>query len=145
MSRTPRHTFTRMPRGFAFCVGITLTEHCYVEALWYFDIPGGNVTGVVMRDALDRPWYALFRFRYYRDSRAFNSNDDRSWTRLAVSSDVALDPLEGPRLAMKVRIVFEATAAMAGSPLDWIEVRGGIHEAMAALATRPWAHVGKAD
>ncbi len=55
-----------------------LTETSYVEAVWYVAWTDKDWMAMVYRDTPEAPWRATYRFRYYRDSEAFQSDDEKS-------------------------------------------------------------------
>ena len=84
-------------------------DETLVDSIWFGPIQGGDVLAVLMRQP-DEPWTLTYRFRYYVDDKAHESEDRKSvW-------HVAFDDQESicDRTREHVSAAFRTAVRMAG-------------------------------
>ncbi len=121
-------------------MGFQIKQGRYIARMYFGDLnhPHGNVLAFLYRDrpAEDQVWLFQYRFRYYEDSKIYQSADKRS-------QDYIYE-MKGPfeEHLVKVRQILTLMTMAAGSPFpdevvvesDDVEVIGQI------LYAQPWAH-----
>lgn len=56
---------------------IEIQENTYVRAIWFCELEHSNVLGWMLRHPGEE-WNIGYRFRHYRDRKAFNSDDEKA-------------------------------------------------------------------
>lgn len=106
--------------------------------LWFVNIPNGDILTTLSRTPDDNNLEIMWRFRYYRDEKAWDSKDKKHWYRAV-----------GPRQKQEevishIRMVCQASALRAGSHAeDYYELLRGsmsVREFMELLGKQPFAH-----
>lgn|GEM_PF-2890071 len=57
---------------------LDIVEGRYFLAVWFVAGAGMDFLGAVFRDAGEKRFHLKYRFRYYRDDKAFDSDDEKS-------------------------------------------------------------------
>lgn len=115
-----------------------LDEHIYVEAIWYVAYDDADMLAMVWRQPADGPWQARYRFRHYKDDKAWDSKDTKNI--------YDITPQTGPgareRLVNGMDTCILMGIAAAGRPLvrKKILVQGDGDKAGAMLMKEPFAH-----
>lgn len=116
-----------------------VTETSYVEAVWYVAWEHMDWMAMVYRDGPDRPWRATYRFRYYKDNEAWQSEDEKS-----------IYDVKGTDGSDTTREVLahgfdEVIAAMAQDPgvrtHEKLDIHGDSDRFVELFTSRSWAHV----
>ena len=107
-----------------------------VLAIWYAALgTRGDWLCMIakMKDDPDR-WTMRYRFRWYKDRKAFDSDDVKNWyvAKTEHSASEALATMD---------MVANFIAAPYGATVDRIFVQGDARKALELLSKRPWAHV----
>ena len=76
--------------------GIELSEHTWVQGIWFVTGPAKDWLATLYRDVDgDNPrWHFVYRFRYYADERVFNGADRKVWYEHTQPIDADGDELE---------------------------------------------------
>lgn len=101
--------------------------------IWFAEFPHGegDFFACVFRHGPDKPWEARYRFRYYRDDKAFDSTDKKN------AYAVTMKQLPGVRERAIAAFDF-LTKLMPG--VHRIEVNAIGADATAVIMRQPWAH-----
>lgn len=82
-------------------------------------------------------WQCVYRFRYYKDKRAFDSEDVKSWYTIETDSTESTPP-EG--LVTAISKIAGLTASQFNGEVHSIPIRGNGIKAGEILMAEPWAH-----
>jgi hypothetical protein len=127
-----------MPRAI-----FTFSEDTYCVALWW--IPGFNQDWLAMLSRENGQWKFIYRFRYYRDEKHFNSADEKSvygWEADAneVSEDVMLEKAD------QCAKLIEASGYVPPGETPWRRViRGNGGAALEALKAAPFTKMKQSE
>lgn len=124
---------TDLPRSL-----VTLTETSFVVALWNISFHGaGDWMAVVYRDAPGAAWRAMYRFRWYVDEQAWDSQDSRHAVHVHAKdgSDAARD-----LLVSTVDHIAGELAAAHRSTVEKIPIAGDAEAFSAVVRSLPWFH-----
>ena len=121
-------------------MSIHLAEDTQVAALWFADGKTMNFMAAITRQPGEPLWRMQCRFRHYRDSRAFNSNDERTWYEGEVKPDM---PVEVAVRNFDTIVQLLCTAA--GLSCEHFAIYGTGLDAIARIKDRPWFQMRKAD
>ncbi len=115
-----------------------LTETTYIEAVWYVSWPDADWMAMVYRDTPEAPWRATYRFRYYKDAEAWQSQDEKAIYEIRAKDGAA-------ETVTKLAAGFDAVSAEIARQQQgqrWIMVvRGSADRFTDLLVKQPWAHV----
>jgi hypothetical protein len=119
---------------------LDLREDTLVWAVWFValaDAPGGPASGdwmaVILRQK-GEPWFLRYRFRYYLDLKAFDSEDE--------ISEYELEGTDPTDLEFKTDHVSDQILARYGAgDRNKLVIRAGSREAIAELAKMPWCNI----
>lgn len=126
---------------------MNLQEGDYVCGLWFVNIPpcdqaprGGDWMGSLVRKKGETKNTVQYRFRWYKDERIFDHEDTKNWY-----SFTADEPMKVTQ--SKIGEVAETLARAARSHVEFMEVKGGFKEFMAAAQSGKfkWMHVQALD
>ena len=118
---------------------IEVNQDTYVRALWYVDAPTFNVLAWMYKPK-DKPWCCGFRFRYYRDDKAFNSADEKSGhTMRFKSGEPTSEDLD--RCSEALNTTLEKLAMIEDCTWERLDVDATGVATVGILQTRPWAQV----
>lgn len=84
MKASPRD----MPEGQAM---VDITEHGYYVAMWFLSGPGQDMLGVIHRPEGATELRFDYRFRYYRDQKIWETNDDKRFYAVTFDPDTTDD------------------------------------------------------
>lgn len=121
---------------------ISLKEDTHVRAIWYVGTKTFDVIGWMYRPA-GKAWNIGYRFRFYRDNRAFNSADEKhSW---AIKPSVA-EPSEAE--LQEIAAALDETLGMLATRLGVQAQRIDLNcmglEAHLIISRQPWANTWSA-
>lgn len=114
-------------------------EDTKIHTLWFIAWPGGDILAFLYKP-LDEPWRLRYRFRYDRDAKIWESNDEKTvWTLTAKPGE----PDDPDKLAGDFRDGMASMAKVNGAievneeyPIpDW-----DMTKAMAILSDQPWSY-----
>lgn len=118
---------------------IDLNENTYCLGLWYLEGDGKDWLAAVTRDG-DGPMTLRYRFRYYVDDKAFDSNDRKNWYKATCPPHLTEDEIVASIDALVSKMVSE------GMRKPWRRVvRGGAEKTMTALRAAPFVHIQTRD
>jgi hypothetical protein len=117
-----------------------LDETIYVEAIWYVAYDDADMLAMVWREPADGPWQARYRFRHYKDDKAFDSKDTKNVYNITPPADW---PNARDRLVNGMETCILMGIAHAGRPLikKKIVVQGDGCKAGDLLKVQPFAHL----
>lgn len=107
---------------------------------------GGDITGMVWRmDSNPGEWFLQYRFRYYRDSKAFDSADEKHWYFLT------LEGKEEGEILSEINEILSTIAQHATNPrfgcdkpltVHRMEIHGGAEKFYEIIQKNPpfWLH-----
>ncbi len=116
-----------------------LTETSYVEAVWYVAWTDKDWMAMVYRDAPEAPWRATYRFRYYTDSEAFQSDDEKS-----IYDVKGTDPSDETHARLCIgfdRVMGEMAQDPGVRTCEKLDIHGDSDRFMKLFTSRSWAHV----
>lgn len=116
---------------------IDFTKIEYVLAFWFVSWKAGNWLCFVYREKGASDWTMTYRWRYYADGKAFDSDDRKSWY------EGKSDPskVSAEQLLEAVDVIANLNVEHFQGDLDRVEVRGDTKKATRLLAERHWAHM----
>ena len=114
---------------------IELRATTRVATIWFMDRHDQNWMAIVLKQE-DGPWEGIYRFRYFADTKVFDSDDTRSWYRIAHETLTEEKLVEG----------FDEMATMLSTvgysdEIRRIQVDGDGAAAQEALAGASWANL----
>lgn len=77
---------TKPPKGAIF----KIYPDTEVDTLWWGGIPNGDLCGLLLRQA-GEDWKLIYRFRYHRDEKAWDSADEKSVYVMGIPPDMGVD------------------------------------------------------
>jgi hypothetical protein len=118
---------------------VDLSADIHIYGIWF--VPGGNKDWMASLSKKDgEPWKLHYRFRYYRDDLAFDSDDIKSgYTATAVDdSDESRDRLLGC-----LKTLVPMTEQNMGNPADFLllDCRGDDPKVFFEFGSRPWSNI----
>jgi hypothetical protein len=118
------------------------TEKTYVDSIWYIsDKETGDWMGCIYRQD-DGPWVFRYRFRYYKDHKAFESDDEKHWYSYTSPEDINSDEaLNQVRTAMTgLKPIMEAKY---GGEMDVVELQCKTTDPkfFFEFTSRGWCHI----
>jgi hypothetical protein len=117
---------------------IEIHEKTHLYKIWYVEmLPDvGNMLAVVLRDPPGE-WRAKYRFRWYRDNKAHNSKDERSWYNVTRNDGSTGSRDELVEMFEQLMVVHTQHWQTRISRVH-VDAVGG--EAVEVLAKQPWAN-----
>lgn len=116
-------------------------EHVYQDSVWFCGGRRGDWMGRIFKH--DGKWCAVYRFRYYRDDKAFDSQDRKSWHALVGDND-SEETLDEIRKAFdRLKPLMELQYGMQVEVIEF-QCFNDDPKFTAELAKRPWTHVRQA-
>lgn len=118
---------------------IELSKRTWVRGIWLYPIPHGDFMGCMLKEA-DGVWRIRFRFRYYRDNKAHDSADEKSWYCVEAIKGGPVRSHQEAWQAFHDAVVKIADAL--GVKLDYIELdcRGDDERVRTRLGAHPAMH-----
>lgn len=113
----------------------------FYDSTYYIGNDSGNWMGSLFRED-DGPWRFEHRFRYYKDNKAFDSEDTKNWYTMTAKPDIA--PEEAVANMKEAIAKLKPTLEKQyDSTLDTIELncRNDDPKFFFEIASRPWAQV----
>ena len=123
-------------------MSFNITEQGRYAVLWYAENEEHNYMALVHQDEPGGPWKLTYRFRYFKDDKVFDSEDEKHWYE-AVDKE---NP--GPEKLVATNDTLLATPqAKAQYPkgVSRMEINGGMAEMLKVLMAQPWAHAKLLD
>lgn len=118
-----------------------LREHTHIYKLWYVELGDkGNLLGMVLRDPPDE-WRLEYRFRWYRDKKVFNSDDERSFYGFKAKEPDARDRLVDSFDTMLAMVATNWPNAT----ISRVHIDKAGQAARDMLLAQPWAHTKAMD
>tara|TARA_Y100000310_G_C20644506_1_gene795798 strand:- start:1060 stop:1437 length:378 start_codon:yes stop_codon:yes gene_type:complete len=114
-----------------------LTQDTYVHAMFFMECDDFNWMATIFRRG-EGPWQGEYRFRYFMDNKAHDSEDERSWYE-GQAPDSSDESLQGLMEAM--RTAGGGMAEHLEVPFEEIPVGGGPERTVEVLSQQPWANV----
>lgn len=110
-------------------------------ALWYVEIPHPpqNLMAHLARGE-NGAFDLVYRFRYKRDNKAFDSKDDKSWYGGTITNHTEAQALE--KMRMLIGILAKKSS---GQLYELLRGTGTVEQFMEQLGKMPWAHMRKGD
>lgn len=107
----------------------------FVDSIWFGPIPGGDVLAMLYRPEPGERVVLRMRFRYHRDDRVWDSDDEKSARSFAIDAPFA----EARRRA---QAIFEQTARTVGCdvPRRYGVGARGPDKVFAKIRDKPWFH-----
>lgn len=119
---------------------IELKEKTLVDTIWFTGSVEADWLGIVMKQP-DAPWYALYRFRYHKDDKFWDSDDERSWYKFENHSSET-----GPeKLVAAIGALAQMCAVRYGGKLHTYDVKGSGMDAMDVFQNAPWSSVRQVE
>lgn len=123
---------------------VNLESDTYVRALWHVLCQDFNIMAWIYRPK-GNPWVIGYRFRHYRDERAFNSADEKSGyvidlRRNSEPSDSELDEIGATFDFMFGEIVAMERSHGRTAEVHRTDCKCMGNEASALLMAQPWMH-----
>lgn len=120
-----------------------LDEHVYVEAIWYVAYDDADMVAMVFREPTTGPWQARYRFRHYKDEKAWDSRDTKNVYRITPPADW---PNARERLVNGMETSILMSIAAVGKPLvrKKILVQGDGVKAGELIMKEPFTHAKSA-
>ena len=115
-------------------------ERSYIQAVWYCAWDQTDWMAVLFREG-SGPWTLRYRFRYYVDDRALDSDDRKSVT------DVVAKPDAGAEVSATMEATTDSLLELmkVGRPgvhiAEKLLIRGGSDTLIAALRHQSWSHM----
>lgn len=114
---------------------IEINDNTEFVGVWFANLPedDGDFMAAVFRKRGESKWQIRYRFRYYADKRAHDSDDRKSWWSGSFDGDAA-----------KAKAAVENMCAVIGMRRrDFVDMAGAktAREMLELLAARPWAHL----
>lgn len=103
------------------------------RALWYLDLPGGNWTAHLSRR--DGRAHLRFRFRWYKDGNAFESEDEKHAYVVKDSADS-----DHVMIAKVRRMILEMQSIGAGNSYELLRGTGTLDEFFNQFLELPFVH-----
>jgi len=124
-------------------MSIEIHETTHVYKMWHVELlPNvGNMMAIVLRDP-PGGWRAIYRFRWYKDDKVFNSNDKRSWYNIHAQPGES-DTRNKLTEAFELMMVLHAKHWRTNIHRVHIDAVG--KDALAILMKQPWMHGRKMD
>jgi hypothetical protein len=116
---------------------IEFREDQRVWHIWFVAGTGVDWLAIIFKNA-GEGWTCMYRFRYYADDKAFDSQDRKSWTKL-VTEDTSDEPPK--TLVETISMVSRMTATNFGGEIHSLPVRGSGMRAFEMYKSQPWAHM----
>jgi hypothetical protein len=67
---------------------IELKQDNFYRCIWRADLPNGDLIATLWKEASEgNRWTLVYRFRYYKDEKVFNSKDEKNWYTLKGKTD----------------------------------------------------------
>ena len=112
----------------------------WVERAWYVALDEADWMAVLWRDG-DKPWRAVYRFRYYMDDKVGMASDDLK----RVYELGGLDGTAATRDAMvavlnDLFMLLQAADGGAARPRWTADIKGGPDKFVEATRGQPWMH-----
>jgi len=116
---------------------IDLTENTYVLGIWSVQGVGSDWLCAVTREG-DDAFTMLYRFRYYRDDHAFDSEDEKVWYKTKIPKTQTEDQI--------IAVVDSCADGLCRKGYSNHEpwrriIRGGAQAAVDALKEAPFIHI----
>lgn len=102
--------------------------------IWYIKLSPGSDYLASMRDDGDGKMRLDYRFRYYKDANAFDSEDEKSWY-TGTTKSTREEALESIR---RIISVMETISGNRGAEL--LIENGDVQKFLVELRKQPWAH-----
>lgn len=115
------------------------TEKTYIEAVWFVAWTDSDFMGCVYRDGPGEPWRAGYRFRYYRDDKAFGSDDVKNTYRINVPEPQPPDARD--TLCTAFDVMTQLMADTSKGRRYKTRVCGGLSRFERLATKMPWMHV----
>ena len=117
---------------------IELDENIYIVGMWFSSDPisGNDWLATIIRDP-DHPtrYKGSYRFRYIKDDKIFDSEDEKSWTDFTCEDNI-------PETQIIEGMAYLQEAISAGYPdMDKIIVQDGIDKFFELAEGKPWMNI----
>jgi len=115
-----------------------ITENEYILGVWFANNPeiGNIMLTVYKKDLIDGEWLLETRFRWYKDNKAFNSNDIKKSSTMMLNKNTSEEEIE-----VKNDIFLKCCKAMGFEETYYVPVKGGGKKLVRLLKAQPWAHI----
>jgi len=120
---------------------IEFNEDTYCLGIWYLQGHRSDWLAAVTRDG-NGPLVLRYRFRRYRDGKAFDSDDEKSWWQATCPNGGSEDEII--RVVDGIMNDLIAKGFSVGEPWRAI-VRGGAEVALQQLQQAPFIHLRRVD
>lgn len=109
--------------------------------IWFVQVTQNcDMTGAAWKEEGKGPWIYRFRYRYYRDDKANDSNDEKRWYQVKFPEDFTEDQVK-----KQIEDVIRHSNPILDSSLDFdfVDLRGAksVDEMLARMAKKSWMHV----
>jgi hypothetical protein len=125
---------------------IELNNRTRVHGFWFCGMDGMDWLAVVIKQG-DGAWEAIWRFRYHKDDKHFDSNDEKLWYRISPQAPgAALRADTAPAVLVQSmnKIAAEISKKME-TKVEYIAVNGDGHKAAEALSKASFAQVKRVE
>lgn len=110
-------------------------EKDYILGVWFAAKRNGDnwMMTILKRNG---EWLGEYRFRYAEDTKAFHSNDRKSFYGLKIDGSLPEEDV-----ILKMSEFFDIIKREYNDESDFVEIKGDVQKFMFQLAQRPWAHI----
>ena len=110
-------------------------DNDHILGIWYIEDKKKNVLITVIKR--NDKWLGEVRFRYYIDSKAFKSNDKKSFYSFTLSSHLSNEEI---KTSMET-IVKQIASVMVDPFIDYLEINGGTRDLLLVAPDKKWMHM----
>lgn len=122
---------------------IEFDNKTYILGFWYSNDPQTNnnwLCCIVRDDASDGDWKGWYRFRYKKDEKIFDSDDEKSWVMLNGRKDKNMQKKTEDEITGFMFDMQSAILLMYSQP-DYLIIKGGISDLMEKAKTKDWMNI----
>lgn len=114
---------------------IEIKEGNYYVGIWF--IGGQEKDWMLCLYREGDEWKIQYRWRYYKDQKAFGSKDEKSW----YGFNVSVSSRTEKEMMGKIDVIAKKLAEDMKSPLEIVMIQSGdIEFVTKVLTAQPWAH-----
>ena len=122
---------------------IEMNDNTYILGLWYSNDPrtGNNWLCFIERDdSPDGDWKGVYRFRYKRDEKIFNSKDEKSWMTIEGRKNKSIPKMTEDQM-IEYMDKFQLQLSGGYPDMDKMIVRDGLKDFLEKAKEKDWMNL----
>lgn len=115
--------------------------NAYTSAMWFMGNEYLDWMFMLFKNKGENFFRANYRFRYHKDDKIFDSDDEKHWYSIVYKEDAIEDDL-----ILKTHVVAKQLGVMLELEPEYVPIKSDAPDALyEALKDKPWAHMRKLE